>query len=244
MSSWSHCLAAWRTSAAYTPVAHRTRPIQWPLWTCPPSRRRHRRGWSCHLALEGEPAFALVCPPGHHATANQAWVMCSFDNMAIDLAKKIGQKQSMSWSPISTSLRRRHSEHLSRRLRCQNYESRFSRHKLRLSEHGYVGLFEAIEAALEGDDYDIMGVSAGFDTYVEDWGLASGNKGLWDNRQDDRPRLTKCLGKVCDPGRRLPSWHGVKHKEFLLKNLPEILSLTFAQRNRSIFKKVVLLIII
>lgn len=32
------------------------------------------------------------------------------------------------------------------------------------------GRLKQIEAALEGHDYDIIGVSAGFDTYILDWG--------------------------------------------------------------------------
>jgi len=39
------------------------------------------------LALQGEPAFALVRTPGHHAAANRAWWMCYFNNMAIAVQK-------------------------------------------------------------------------------------------------------------------------------------------------------------
>src|SRR5512138_3195400 len=38
---------------------------------------------AAELALHGEPAFALIRPPGHHASANRAWGMCFFNNMAI-----------------------------------------------------------------------------------------------------------------------------------------------------------------
>jgi acetoin utilization deacetylase AcuC-like enzyme len=38
---------------------------------------------AAELAMQGEPAFALVRPPGHHAAANRAWGMCYFNNMAI-----------------------------------------------------------------------------------------------------------------------------------------------------------------
>ena len=38
-------------------------------------------------ALQGEPAFALVRPPGHHAAANRTWGMCFFNNMAIAIKK-------------------------------------------------------------------------------------------------------------------------------------------------------------
>jgi acetoin utilization deacetylase AcuC-like enzyme len=38
-------------------------------------------------ALQGDAAFALIRPPGHHASANRAWGMCYFNNMAIAIKK-------------------------------------------------------------------------------------------------------------------------------------------------------------
>ena len=34
-----------------------------------------------------EPCFAVIRPPGHHASANSAWGFCYFNNMAIALEK-------------------------------------------------------------------------------------------------------------------------------------------------------------
>src|SRR5512137_2284968 len=42
---------------------------------------------AAQIALAGEPAFALIRPPGHHASANRAWGMCCFNNMAVALKK-------------------------------------------------------------------------------------------------------------------------------------------------------------
>ena len=42
---------------------------------------------AAELALQGKFAFALVRPPGHHASANRAWGMCYFNNMAIAIKK-------------------------------------------------------------------------------------------------------------------------------------------------------------
>jgi acetoin utilization deacetylase AcuC-like enzyme len=42
---------------------------------------------AAEMALQGEPAFALIRPPGHQASANRAWGLCFFNNMAIAVQK-------------------------------------------------------------------------------------------------------------------------------------------------------------
>jgi len=39
------------------------------------------------LALRGEPAFACVRPPGHHASRASAWGHCTFNNVALALLR-------------------------------------------------------------------------------------------------------------------------------------------------------------
>ena len=39
------------------------------------------------LAVSGEPAFALIRPPGHHASRDHCWGFCFFNNVAISIAK-------------------------------------------------------------------------------------------------------------------------------------------------------------
>ncbi len=125
---------------------------------------------AAELALYGEPAFALVRPPGHHAAANRAWGMCYFNNMAIAVqrirprAKRVliididlhygdgtvsifrGDTNVKIVNPWSVD---------------ENFEY------LNMDESRYLS---QVEGAFQGFDYDIVGVSAGFDTYLEDWG--------------------------------------------------------------------------
>ena len=42
---------------------------------------------AANIAMKGEPAFACIRPPGHHASKNSAWGYCAFCNMGIALLK-------------------------------------------------------------------------------------------------------------------------------------------------------------
>jgi acetoin utilization deacetylase AcuC-like enzyme len=110
-----------------------------------------------------EPGFALVRPPGHHASADSSWGFCYFNNMAVAL------------------------EHLRRTGQIQTaYVLDFDLHYgdgtvSILKEKGYVAIhnpdsdhreiyLKEVERHLLAAQADIIGVSAGFDNHVLDWG--------------------------------------------------------------------------
>lgn len=125
---------------------------------------------AAELALKGEPAFALIRPPGHHASANRAWGMCFFNNMAIAVQKIRPKAQraliidiDLHFGDGTVSIFR--GDENVKIVNPGAVDLNFD--YLRLDISGYL---RQVEEAFIGSEYDIVGVSAGFDTYVEDWG--------------------------------------------------------------------------
>lgn len=125
---------------------------------------------AAELSLEGEPAFALIRPPGHHASANRAWGMCYFNNMAIAV-QKIRPKAKrvliididLHFGDGTVSIFRADSN-----VKIVNpWSVDESFEYLKMDQSRYLA---QVKEAFLGFDCDIVGVSAGFDTYLEDWG--------------------------------------------------------------------------
>jgi len=109
-----------------------------------------------------EPSFALIRPPGHHASANSAWGFCYFSNMAIAISKlkregKIGKAFIL------------------------DFDLHFGDGTVNILGHSnYVNILNPSTsdrsaylkevARVLPDDADIIGISAGFDNHREDWG--------------------------------------------------------------------------
>lgn len=122
-------------------------------------------GAAIQAAVTGmeEPCFALIRPPGHHASADSSWGFCYFNNMAIAL------------------------EHLRRNGTISTaYVLDFDLHYgdgtvSILKNRGYVAIhnpelddrkeyLKEVEENLAEAKVNVIGVSAGFDNHIQDWG--------------------------------------------------------------------------
>ena len=110
-----------------------------------------------------EPCFALVRPPGHHASADSSWGFCYFNNMAIalDHLKRNGR--------INTAYLLDFDLHYGdgnvNILRDKGYVTIHNP-----TSHDREAYLAEVEAGLAEAKVDIIGVSAGFDNHVQDWG--------------------------------------------------------------------------
>lgn len=117
---------------------------------------------AAQLGLE-EPCFALIRPPGHHASAESAWGFCYFNNMAVALEK----------------LRR---DGLIKKAFVLDFDLHYGDGTVNIFQgRSYVSIhnpsaadrkayLQEVKSRLFSQEADIIGVSAGFDHHEEDWG--------------------------------------------------------------------------
>ena len=110
------------------------------------------------------PSFALIRPPGHHAGRDFNGGFCFFNNMAIALNSLLSRGMIARALVVDIDLHYGNgTEDIVRgddRISLRNIDT-FRR------EDFFVDLEGALKTA---HDYDIVGCSAGFDTYLHDWG--------------------------------------------------------------------------
>ncbi|SDP60697.1 arginase family protein [Desulforhopalus singaporensis] len=110
-----------------------------------------------------EPSFALVRPPGHHASGDSCWGFCYFNNMAV-------------------ALYRAKAEQLIEKAFILDFDMHYGDGNVNILEgESWVEILnpeaknrgdylDEVKYALENSRADIYAVSAGFDNHVNDWG--------------------------------------------------------------------------
>ncbi len=106
-----------------------------------------------------EPAFALVRPPGHHASPNSSWGFCYFNNIAISVRKLISEGKIDKAVIVDFDL------HFG-----DGTDNTFTDDEKVKYFHMPGGEVDSISEFLEENDYDVIAVSAGFDKHRDDWG--------------------------------------------------------------------------
>ena len=110
-----------------------------------------------------EPCFGLIRPPGHHASADSSWGFCYFNNMAVALAKLEAEGAIQSAHVLDFDLHFGDGT-----VNILGDRPWVTIHNPRArSREDYL---EEVEQTLESHPADIIGISAGFDHHIADWG--------------------------------------------------------------------------
>ena len=110
-----------------------------------------------------EPAFALIRPPGHHASAGSSWGFCYFNNMAIALCALKARHPRLEAFVLDFDLH--FGDGTVNILGDKNWVSILNPEAPDRKQY-----LATVKAALSTTNADIIGVSAGFDNHREDWG--------------------------------------------------------------------------
>jgi acetoin utilization deacetylase AcuC-like enzyme len=119
---------------------------------------------AAELCLKGEPTFALVRPPGHHASPDACWGFCWFNNVAIAVEKLRRRGRVKQVLIVDFDL---HYGDGTANAFARTPEVVY-RHLAGRDRQTVLQDMEDCLASLK--PYDLVAVSAGFDRHEADWG--------------------------------------------------------------------------
>lgn len=115
----------------------------------------------------GNPTFAVIRPPGHHASADSCWGFCYFNNISISLLKLYSEGKIKSAFILDFDL---HTGDGNINI-LTNRDDDFRVKILNPYSSGRTGYLKEVKAYMQDlHDVDIFVASAGFDQGIEDWG--------------------------------------------------------------------------
>ena len=116
------------------------------------------------IAVKGEPVFALIRPPGHHASEDSNWGFCYYNNIAVSLLDLCAKGLIDSAFILDFDLHTGDGN-----INILGGDKRFTIYNP--NGRGDDDYLADVKRVLDNaPDVDIIVASAGFDEYIEDWG--------------------------------------------------------------------------
>ncbi len=159
----------------------------------------------------GNPTFAVIRPPGHHASADSCWGFCYFNNISISLLKLFSEGKIASVFVLDFDL---HTGDGNINI-LTNRNDRFKVKILNPSSSGRINYMKEVEDYMQNlKNIDIFVASAGFDQGIEDWGHL-----LYPEDYFELGRLMKEYSEKLCKGRRYALLEGGYNHSVLPKNV-------------------------
>ena len=159
----------------------------------------------------GNPTFAVIRPPGHHASADSCWGFCYFNNISISLLKLYSEGKIKSAFVLDFDL---HNGDGNINI-LTNRDDDFRVKILNPYSSGRTGYIKEVKSFMEDlTDIDIFVASAGFDQGIDDWGHL-----LYPDDYYELGRLMKKYSEKICQGRRYALLEGGYNHNVLPKNV-------------------------
>ena len=120
---------------------------------------------AAELAMQGKPSFALIRPPGHHASRDSSWGFCFFNNVAIAIEKLRIERKISKAVVVDVDL---HYGDGTASIFAQSPQVTYF-HPEGASRQSYVDELHRF-LSIPREPFGILAVSAGFDRHEHDWG--------------------------------------------------------------------------
>jgi acetoin utilization deacetylase AcuC-like enzyme len=119
---------------------------------------------TAEMAFEGQPAFGLIRPPGHHASPHSCWGFCYFNNIAIAIKRLVSEEKIKNALILDFDLH--YGDGTANTFSGSKTVSYF--HPEGTNRETFL---KDLQRCLQTErQYEIMAISAGFDRHEEDWG--------------------------------------------------------------------------
>jgi len=120
---------------------------------------------AAEIALDGEPAFGLIRPPGHHASPSSCWGFCYFNNVAVAVEEMRREGRIEKALIVDIDL---HCGDGTANIFASSPEVTYF-HPDGWNRQAYLDELSRFLSA-KHEPFDVLAVSAGFDRHEQDWG--------------------------------------------------------------------------